>query len=471
VFHSDGEICGPGARVPGEECCPGLLCREPDQSVVDGSAADARSREGSHEERRCIGCESNDRIESVSDERRRVFEAQSRIARQSCQNGIGFESRVGSQAESASGEQTLYLSVGHVGGLQRRHGDTGVGQPQHSASNRVDEAGHIFVRDHRVRHSDQHSVEAFEASRSPARSDVEAVAVQRDVDYRSRSQPKAISKHLGNDDSSYLVHDRSHGKSLPVASQSLWYGATGGVGAGRRAPQGGWSLELRSADAQSDGDVEVVLRQRVGVRGLPACHAANQQNLPFVLVGAGLPNLPRVLSDAVSYAERLFDYRSIGRLGTADATAALVLPATGEDVQWESEAVDIVLGAADGYPYFIQQFGQTAWDTATTSPISSADASTGVDHGRAKLDNGFFRARWDRATPAEREYMAAMAVDRDVPSESGAVAKRLGKVQSSLGPARANLIAKGIVWAPEHGQIAFSVPGMAAFIERELARS
>jgi hypothetical protein len=201
-----------------------------------------------------------------------------------------------------------------------------------------------------------------------------------------------------------------------------------------------------------------------------ACHHANQQNLPFVVVGAGLANLPRVLSDAVSYAERLFDYRSIGRLGSDDATAALVLPAQDEDVDWEPEAIDVVLAASAGYPYFIQQFGQTAWDAAAQSPISSIDAATGIALGRERLDNGFFRARWDRATPAERDYMAAMAADGDGPSESGAVAKRLNKSMSSLGPARANLIAKGLVWAPEHGQIAFSVPGMAAFIERELAR-
>jgi hypothetical protein len=202
-----------------------------------------------------------------------------------------------------------------------------------------------------------------------------------------------------------------------------------------------------------------------------ACHAANQRNLPFVVVSAGLPNLPRALSDAVSYAERLFDYRSIGRLRSIDASEALVLPAKGEGVGWDSNAVEVVLAASNGYPYFIQQFGQTAWDLAAVSPISRADATVGVELGREKLDNGFFRARWDRATPAEREYMAAMAADGDGPSESGTVARRLGKGMSSLGPARANLIAKGLVWAPEHGRIAFSVPGMSEFIERELARS
>ena len=210
-----------------------------------------------------------------------------------------------------------------------------------------------------------------------------------------------------------------------------------------------------------DGDLAAICQ---------ASHQAGQQNLPFVVVGAGLPNLPRILTDAVSYAERLFDYHSIGRLDDSDATSALVLPAEREHVEWEPAAVTAVLDGSGGYPYFIQQFGQTSWNTATRSPISVADAEVGIALGREKLDNGFFRARWDRATPAERDYMAAMAADGDSPSESGTVAKRLNKNQNSLGPARANLIAKGLVWAPEHGQIAFSVPGMAAFIERELAR-
>ena len=173
----------------------------------------------------------------------------------------------------------------------------------------------------------------------------------------------------------------------------------------------------------------------------------------------------------MSYAERLFDYRSIGRLDEADAAEALVAPAQKGSVEWEPDAVDVVLAASGGYPCFIQQFGQTAWDAAATSPISSAVANTGVELGRAKLDNGFFRARCDRATRTEREFMAAMSVDGDAPSETGIVAKRLRKAINSLGPARANLIAKGLVWAPEHGQIAFTVPGMSAFIERETART
>ena len=124
-----------------------------------------------------------------------------------------------------------------------------------------------------------------------------------------------------------------------------------------------------------------------------------------------------------------------------------------------------MVDASGGYPYLLQQFGQTTWNAAAASPIGIADALDGIRLGRGLLDEGFFRARWDRATPAERDYLTAMAADGDGPSSSGEVARRLGRRIASLGPVRANLIAKGLA-SPEHGQIAFTVPGMADFIAR-----
>ena len=197
-----------------------------------------------------------------------------------------------------------------------------------------------------------------------------------------------------------------------------------------------------------------------------ACHEVSQRGLPFFVIGAGLPNLPGVLADARSYTERLFAYVRIDRLNQADAALALVRPAADEGVAWTDEAVAAVVDASGGYPYFLQQFGQTTWNAAAASPIAIEDATDGIRAGRALLDDGFFRARWDRATPAERDYLRAMAADGDGPSSSGEVAQRLGRRLASLGPARANLIAKGLVYAPEHGQIAFTVPGMAEFIAR-----
>ena len=184
------------------------------------------------------------------------------------------------------------------------------------------------------------------------------------------------------------------------------------------------------------------------------------------MIGAGLPNLPGVLAGARSYTERLFAYLRIDRLSRDDAAIALVRPAAEEGVTWTDEAVTAVVDASGGYPYLLQQFGQTTWNAAAASPIGIADAFDGIRVGRGLLDEGFFRARWDRATPAERDYLTAMAPDGDGPSSSGEVARRLGRRIASLGPVRANLIAKGLVFAPEHGQIAFTVPGMAGFIAR-----
>lgn len=202
-----------------------------------------------------------------------------------------------------------------------------------------------------------------------------------------------------------------------------------------------------------------------------ACHETSQRNLPFFVVGAGLPNLPGRLAVAKSYSERLFRYSELQRLHHEAARRALVLPASQEGVEWSAEAVHMVLSAAGGYPYFIQQFGQSTWDAALASPIVRADAVQGIRLGWEQLDRGFFRARWERAAPSERDYMAAMAVDGDGPSATHEVAARLGRKIASLGPTRANLVNKGLVYSPEQGQIAFTVPGMATFINRQAHRA
>ncbi len=197
-----------------------------------------------------------------------------------------------------------------------------------------------------------------------------------------------------------------------------------------------------------------------------ACHEAGQQNKPFYVVGAGLPNLPGVLAEARSYAERLFLYATIGPLSPPQASDAITKPAVAEGVHWTGPAVDIVLEAAGGYPYFLQEFGAASWDAASGTRIGAGDATEGVRVGRARLDNGFFRSRWERATPGERSYLSAMAVDGEGPSSSGEVASRLGKQINQLGPTRAKLISKGLLFAPAHGVIAFTVPGMAEYIAR-----
>lgn len=196
-------------------------------------------------------------------------------------------------------------------------------------------------------------------------------------------------------------------------------------------------------------------------------HQASQEGWPFLLALAGLPGLPRDLAEAKSYSERLFEYHQVQALSPAQASAAIREPATQEGVRWEDDAVDFVLDSAEGYPYFLQQFGEGAWNCAEGDTIALVDAKVGTARGTAALDAGFFRSRWDRATPAEQDYLRAMAGDGDAGSSSGVVAKRLGKSARGLGPIRAKLIDKGLVYAPQHGRIAFTVPRMAEFIRRQ----
>lgn len=197
-------------------------------------------------------------------------------------------------------------------------------------------------------------------------------------------------------------------------------------------------------------------------------HAAAQDSWRVLLAFAGLPSLPRILAEAKSYAER-FRYAKIEQIGADVVAEALTIPAAQEDAIWDGDAVDVVVDASARYPYFLQQFGQATWNVATGPVIVKHDAELGVVQGNNQLDNGFFRVRWDRATPSEQLYLRAMAADGDEGSSSGTVATRLGKKPKSLGPTRAALIAKGLVYAPEHGVVAFTVPGMAAFIGRQIA--
>jgi hypothetical protein len=195
-------------------------------------------------------------------------------------------------------------------------------------------------------------------------------------------------------------------------------------------------------------------------------HASAQDDWRVLFALAGLPSLPRVLAEAKSYAER-FNYEKIEALRGSVAADALIKPAAEEGVEWDDTAVALLVEESTGYPYFIQQFGQDTWNEAPGPAITYDDARVGAAKGRAALDSGFYRARWDRATRGEQNYMRAMAEDGDDGSPSGEIATRLSRGPASLGPSRANLISKGLIYAPEHGVVAFTVPGMAAFILRQ----
>lgn len=195
-------------------------------------------------------------------------------------------------------------------------------------------------------------------------------------------------------------------------------------------------------------------------------HQAGQRGWPFYIVAAGLPNLPRVLTDARSYAERLFDYRTVARLPEDKARAALTEPAGPLGLAFEDRALALLLEASGGYPYFLQEYGRAVWDASPGPRATAEDARIAIETGLGRLDDGFFRSRWDRATRSERRFMVAMAEDGDGPSAVGDIARRLGMKPTSLGPYRAGLISKGLVYPPEHGMIAYTVPGMDGFVDR-----
>lgn len=200
---------------------------------------------------------------------------------------------------------------------------------------------------------------------------------------------------------------------------------------------------------------------------IAAQHHANQEQLPFFVIGAGLPNLPGRLAEIRSYAERAFDYRIIGKLNLEAAREAFAQPAKSVGQSYSNEALDMLVEASGKYPYFIQEFGSAMWESALGSPFSKDDAEAAITLGREKLDAGFFVARWQRATKAERRFLQAMAQDGEGPSSTGDIATKLGKKPTALGPARATLIEKGLIYSPEYGHVAFTVPGMAGFISRQ----
>ncbi|WP_104140916.1 ATP-binding protein [Arthrobacter sp. ZGTC131] len=196
-------------------------------------------------------------------------------------------------------------------------------------------------------------------------------------------------------------------------------------------------------------------------------HLAGQRGWPFYIIGAGLPNLPGKISEARTYGERLFLYRSIGQVNEEAASEALALPISRLGASLAPDALSLLLSAANGYPFFLQVYGRSVWEAASEKVISAEDAQVAVRLGTSDLDHGFFEARWQRATNAERLYLRAMAQDRDDPSSTGEIAERLGKSTSKLAVIRSRLIAKGVIYAPEYGSIQFTVPGMAAFIARQ----
>lgn len=212
-------------------------------------------------------------------------------------------------------------------------------------------------------------------------------------------------------------------------------------------------------------ELQYLSKEELGalIRGM---HAINQAGLPLVLFGAGLPQLAGQAGDAKSYAERLFEFPRLGALSTADAWKAIRDPVEEEGASISDEALKEIYEKTHGYPYFLQEWGYTVWNIAEGKTITEQDARSASIASIRKLDESFFRVRFDRTTPTERDYMRCLAELGEGPQRSADVASALGRAATSLGPVRDSLIKKGMIYSPEYAQIAFTVPLFDAFMRR-----
>ena len=199
-----------------------------------------------------------------------------------------------------------------------------------------------------------------------------------------------------------------------------------------------------------------------------ALHRCAQRSLPVSMFGAGLPQLPGQLGRAKSYAERLFSFPVVGPLPHDAARDAIRKPIQSESTRIDDDAVDEIITLTHGYPYFLQQWGQQTWNVAAGSPITRHDVLTATPLAIAGLDESFFRVRFDRLTPSERRYLRAMSQLGPGPHRSGDIADILDRKVSTLAPLRAKLISKGMVWSPNHGDTAFTVPLFDEFMIRTM---
>ncbi len=229
------------------------------------------------------------------------------------------------------------------------------------------------------------------------------------------------------------------------------------VGEAAQSAGKAWTLLIDEVQYLSDHDLSALI---------VAIHRVNQKNLPVMFFGAGLPQVAALSGDAKSYAERLFNYPQIGPLDWKAATAAIRQPIQDEGESITDAALSVIITKTQGYPYFLQEWGYQAWNIAQISPISARDAELASAEAIQRLDQGFFRVRFDRLTPKERDYVIAMASLGAGPYRSSDVASKLGENMTSLGPLRAKIIRKGMIYSPAHGDIAFTVPMFEEYLKR-----
>lgn len=225
--------------------------------------------------------------------------------------------------------------------------------------------------------------------------------------------------------------------------------------------------ERRSAVALLIDEIQYFNQKELGAL-IMAMHKVQQRQLPLVLLGAGLPILPGLAGESKSYAERLFSFPDIGALSETDAAKALREPAQAAGVVFEVPALTEVFRLTKGYPYFLQEWGYQAWNLAPASPITLPIVQNATAKVIPRLDQNFFRVRFDRLTPSEKNFLRAMAALGPGAQRTGDIADTLGVKVTSLGPVRAKLIKKGMIYSPAHGDMAFTVPLFDEFMVRAI---
>lgn len=232
------------------------------------------------------------------------------------------------------------------------------------------------------------------------------------------------------------------------------------IGEAAKAAGKAWTLLIDELQYLSQKDLAALI---------VSLHKINQSELPVLFFGAGLPQVAALSGEAKSYAERLFHFPEVGALSEVDAKAAIRQPVNEEGAVIDEGALTEIFLKTKGYPYFLQEWGHQSWNLAVGDTITLHDARQAEATTLKRLDEGFFKVRFDRLTPKEREYVIAMARLGNGPYRSSDVADALGESSQSLGPRRAQIISKGMIYSPSHGDIAFTVPMFNDYLTRNLA--
>jgi hypothetical protein len=232
------------------------------------------------------------------------------------------------------------------------------------------------------------------------------------------------------------------------------------IGEAAKAAGKAWTLLIDEVQYLNEKDLAALI---------VSLHKINQKELPVLFFGAGLPQVAALSGDAKSYAERLFHYPEVGALPEEDAKAAIRQPILDEGAKIDDDALAEIFSKTKGYPYFLQEWGYQSWNLASDDTITLNDTQQAEKVTLARLDQGFFKVRFDRLTPKEREYVIAMAKLGNGPYRSSDIADALGETPQSLGPRRAQIISKGMIYSPSHGDVAFTVPMFNDYLLRNLA--